>query len=177
MTRASKSTHFVTPKSAGSGSITKSRVRGRGGSTLIGRVCATCVLNLPPCSGVENPKKYTLFWSPYCIVLYCIVLYCVVLYCIVLYCIVLETKTKFMLYLFNQMMLPFHFSSTMFARKSYKFSVTTISLSYDIRSAFTFYLCGKLSICQDKVKWIKYLVSSLDNLSIAFVYVMVEYSN
>ena len=62
-------------------------------------------LNLPRCSGVEKPKKYTLFWNQeyrivscrvvscrivlYCIVLYCIVLYCIVLYCIVLYCIVL----------------------------------------------------------------------------------------
>ena len=66
-----------------------------GSSTLIRRVCATGVINLPICSGVEKPKKYTLFWSChsflklYCIVLYCIVLYCIVLYCIVLYCIVL----------------------------------------------------------------------------------------
>ena len=77
----------------------------------------------------------------YCIVLYCIVLYCIVLYCIVLYYtvlyrIVLETKTIFMLQLFNQIMLPFHFSSAMFARKSFKFSITAISLSYDISSAF-----------------------------------------
>ena len=75
-----------------------------GNSTLIRRVCATGVLNLSPCSGVDKPKKYTFFWSyhrsflksivlycivSYCIVLYCIVLYCIVLYCIVLYCIVL----------------------------------------------------------------------------------------
>ena len=72
----------------------------------------------------------------YCIVLYCIVLYCIVLYCIVLYCIVLETKTIFMLYLFYQMILPFHFSSTIFVQKSFKFPITAISLSYDICSAF-----------------------------------------
>ena len=71
----------------------------------------------------------------YCIVLYCIVLYCTVLYCIVLYCIVLETKFMFMLYLFNQMILPFHFSSVMFVQKSFEFSVTVISLSYDTCSA------------------------------------------
>ena len=41
-----------------------------------------------------------------------------------------------MLYLFNQMMLPFHFSATMFVRKSFKFSTTAISISYDICSAF-----------------------------------------
>ena len=79
----------------------------------------------------------------YCIVLYCIVLYCIVLYCIVsyhivlnwielccivLYCIVLETRTIFMLYLFNQMILPFHLSSTMFVKKSFRFSIITISL-------------------------------------------------
>ena len=66
----------------------------------------------------------------YCIVLYCIVLYCIVLYCIVLYCIVLETKSIFMLYLFDQMILPFNFSSTMFVQKSFKFSVAAISLVY-----------------------------------------------
>ena len=32
--------------------------------------------------------------------------------------IILETKIISMLYLFNQMMLPFHFSSTMFVRKN-----------------------------------------------------------
>ena len=66
-------------------------------SALIRRIFATGILNLPPCSRVEKPKKYTLFWNQeimqnyvlYCIVLYCIVLYCIVLYCIVLYCIVL----------------------------------------------------------------------------------------
>ena len=47
----------------------------------------------------------------YCIVLYCIVLYCIVSYCIVLYCIVSEKKFMFKLYLFNQMSLPFPFSS------------------------------------------------------------------
>ena len=41
-----------------------------------------------------------------------------------------------MLYLFRQMILPLHFSSTMFEQKSFTFSVTAISLSYDIRSAF-----------------------------------------
>ena len=115
-----------------------------GDSTLIRRVCATGVLNIPPCSGaksvnhiscsgVTTPSLNQLYCIVlycivlYCIVLYCIVLYCIVLYCIVLYCIVLETKTIFMLYLFNQMMLPFHFSSAMFALKSFKFSVTAIS--------------------------------------------------
>ena len=39
----------------------------------------------------------------------------------------------FMLYLFNQMILP---SSVMFVQKSFKFSITVISLSYDICSAF-----------------------------------------
>ena len=92
MTRASKSTHFVTPKSAGSGSITQSRVRGGRGGLNLDR-SGMCHLRL---------KFTTLFWSGksqkvytvlesllYCIVLYCIVLYCIVLYCIVLYCIVL----------------------------------------------------------------------------------------
>ena len=125
-------------------------------STLIRRVCSR-VSNLPPSSGVENPKSMPCSGAKsvnhiscsgvttpslnqmycivlYCIVLYCIVLYCIVLYCIVLYCIVLETKTIFMLYLF--MMLPFHFSSTMFARKSIKFSIIAISSSYDKCSAF-----------------------------------------
>ena len=115
-------------------------------STLIRRVCATGILNLSPCSGVGKPKKDTLFWSYhsavlycivlYCIVLYCIVLYCIVLYCIVLYCIVLEMKIMFTLYLFNQISLPFPFSSIMFVQKSFKFSVTVISLSYDICIAF-----------------------------------------
>ena len=41
-----------------------------------------------------------------------------------------------MLYLFNQMILPFHLSSVMFVQKSFKFSVTVISLSYDKYSAF-----------------------------------------
>ena len=72
----------------------------------------------------------------YCIVLYCNVLYCIVLYCIVLYCIVLEKKFMFKLYLFNQMSLPFPFSSIMFVQKSFKFSITVISLSYDICIAF-----------------------------------------
>ena len=52
------------------------------------------------------------------------------------HCTVLETKTIFMIYLFNQMILPFQFSSTMFVQKSFKFSVTAISLSCDTRSAF-----------------------------------------
>ena len=42
----------------------------------------------------------------------------------------------FMLYLFNQMILPFSFSSVMFVQKSFEFSITVISLSYDICSAF-----------------------------------------
>ena len=63
-------------------------------------------------------------------------MYHTVLYYIVLHCIVLETKTIFMLYLFNHMILPFHFSSTMFVHKSIKFSVTAISLSYDTCGAF-----------------------------------------
>ena len=32
------------------------------------------------------------------------------------------------IYVFNQMILPFHFSSTMFVQKSFKFSITAISL-------------------------------------------------
>ena len=39
----------------------------------------------------------------------------------------------FMLYLFNQMILP---SSVMFVQKSFKFSITVISLSNDKCSAF-----------------------------------------
>ena len=39
----------------------------------------------------------------------------------------------FMLYLFNQMILP---SSVMFVQKSFKFSITVISWSHDICSAF-----------------------------------------
>ena len=42
----------------------------------------------------------------------------------------------FTLYLFNQMILSFPYSSVMFVQKSFKFSVTVISLSYDICSAF-----------------------------------------
>ena len=42
----------------------------------------------------------------------------------------------FMLYLFNQMILPFPLSSVMFVQKSFKFSIAVISLSYDICSAF-----------------------------------------
>ena len=42
----------------------------------------------------------------------------------------------FMLYLCNQMILPFHFSFTMFVQKSFKFSITVISLSYDKRSVY-----------------------------------------
>ena len=42
----------------------------------------------------------------------------------------------FMLYLFNQMIPQFHFGSIMFVRKSFKFSITVISLSYEICSAF-----------------------------------------
>ena len=72
--------------------------RGKG-STLIRRVCATGVLNLPHCSGVEKPKKVypvleprTPIKYPVLKLLYCIVLYCIVLYCIVLY---------YLLYLFR----------------------------------------------------------------------------
>ena len=42
----------------------------------------------------------------------------------------------FMLYFFNQMILPLHFTSVMFVQKSFKFSITVIRLSYDICSAF-----------------------------------------
>ena len=106
-----------------------------GDSTLIRRVCATGVLNLSPCSGVGKPRKDTLLWS-YRSLLY-FVLYCIVLYCIVLYCIVSEKKFMLnKLYLFNQMSLPFPFSSIMFVQKSFKFSITVISLSYDICIAF-----------------------------------------
>ena len=38
--------------------------------------------------------------------------------------------------LLNEMILPFNFSSTMFVHKSFKVSVTAISLSYDICSVF-----------------------------------------
>ena len=67
-----------------------------------------------PCSGTKNVVFYSIAVMLCYVVLYCIVLYCIVLYCIVLYCIRLETKTIFMLYLFNQMILPFYFSSTTF---------------------------------------------------------------
>ena len=98
--------------------------------TLIKQVCATNVLNLPPYSGLEKPKSIPCSGKKnvnhiYCsgvttpslkqnYVLYCIVLYCIVLYCIVLYCI--GDKDTLTLYLFNQMILPFHFSSTMFVQ-------------------------------------------------------------
>ena len=42
----------------------------------------------------------------------------------------------FTLYLFNQMSLPFPFSSTMFVQKRVKFSITVISLSYTIEDNF-----------------------------------------
>ena len=67
----------------------------------------------------------------YCIVLYCIVLYCIVLYCIVLYCI--GTKTIFMLYLLNQMILPLNLVVPCLCKRV---SITAINLSYDICSAF-----------------------------------------
>ena len=66
---------------------------------------------IPPCSGVEKPKKYTLIWDQ-------------------------EVMTIFMLYLFNQMILPFHFISTMFVQNSFQFSITAITLSYDIAVLF-----------------------------------------
>ena len=47
-----------------------------------------------------------------------------------------EVATKKLLYLLNQMILPFHFSSTMAVRESFKFSITAVSLSYDVCSAF-----------------------------------------
>ena len=72
----------------------------------------------------------------HCIALHCIALHCIALHCIALYCIVLGTKITFMLYLFNQIILPFHFSSTMFVQKSFKFSITAVSLSDNIRRAF-----------------------------------------
>ena len=94
----------------------------RGGdSALIRRVCATGVLNLSPCSGVGKPKKDTLLWSYHFLLIYCIVL---------------ETKIMFTLYIFNQMSLPFPFSSIMFVQISFKFPITVISLSYDICTAF-----------------------------------------
>ena len=74
-----------------------------------------------------------------CVVLCCVVLCCVVLCCVVLCCVVLcctGDKDHIYALLINQMMLLFHFSSTMFARKSFKFSITAISLSYNMRSAF-----------------------------------------
>ena len=42
----------------------------------------------------------------------------------------------FILYLLNQMIVPFPFSSVIFVQKSLKFSITVISLSYDICSVF-----------------------------------------
>ena len=42
----------------------------------------------------------------------------------------------FTLYLFNQMSLPFPFSSIMFVQKGFKFSIAFIILSYDICIAF-----------------------------------------
>ena len=56
--------------------------------------------------------------------------------CVVSYCIVLETKTIFMFYLFNQMIVPFHYCSIIFVEKSLKFSFDAISSSYDIFGAF-----------------------------------------
>ena len=88
-----------------------------GDSTLIRRVCSR-VSNLPPCSGVENPKSIPCSGAKsvnhiscsgvttpslnqmYCIVLYCIVLYCIVLYCIVLYCIVLYCTVLYCIVLY-----------------------------------------------------------------------------
>ena len=90
-----------------------------GNSTLIRWVSATDVLNWSPCSRVGKPKKDTLLWSYHFLLIYCIVLCCIVLYCIVFYCIVLETKKMYMftLYIFNQMSLPFLFSSIMFVQR------------------------------------------------------------
>ena len=95
--------------------------------SLIRWVCATSVLNLPPCFEVEKTQKVYPGLEPINYAKW---------YCIALYCIVLEIKIIFMLYLFNQMILPFPFSSTKFLQKSFKFSFTAIGLSHDICSAF-----------------------------------------
>ena len=72
------------------------------------------------------------------------------LYCVVLHCIVSETKTILMLYLFNQMILPFCFSSTMFVQKSFKFSVTATSLSDDVCSAMHLPIVGNFLLAKIK---------------------------
>ena len=96
---------------------------GGGNSTLIRWVCATGVLNLSPCSGVGKPKRIPCsgVTAPSLNLLYCIVL---------------ETKIMFMLYLFNQNDSAIPLNFVMFVQKSFKFSITVISLSYDICSAF-----------------------------------------
>ena len=102
---------------------------GGGDPIMIRRVCATNILNLPACSVVEKPKKYTLFWS-----------YHSFLKKNVLNC----TGDKDHIYALLIKSKPFYFSSTMFVQKSFKSSVTAISLSYEICNASqkTFYRCG-----------------------------------
>ena len=54
---------------------------GGGGSTLIRRVFATGLLNLPLCSGMKNPNSIPVLeprnYAKSCIVLCCVVLCCV----------------------------------------------------------------------------------------------------
>ena len=42
------------------------------------------------------------------------------------------------MFMLNQMILQFYFRSTIFVQKSFKFSITAISLSYDTCSAFQY---------------------------------------
>ena len=82
---------------------------------------------------------FVLCYVVYCIVLHSIVLYCIVLCCVVLYCIALYCigdKDHAYALLMNQMILPFHFCSTMFVQTSFNFFIAAISLSYDICSVF-----------------------------------------
>ena len=48
----------------------------------------------------------------------------------------METKTIFVLYLFNEMIPPFHFSSTMLCKTVLNFLVLLSLLSYDIDVLF-----------------------------------------
>ena len=96
------------------------------------------------CSGVTTPSLNQMYCIVlycivlYCIVLYCIVLYCIVLYCIVLYCIVLYWRQR--PYLCFTSLIKWCYHSTLvlpcLREKSFKFSITAISLSYDICNAF-----------------------------------------
>ena len=73
-------------------------------------------------TGLASQVLYHPFGKVYPVLeLRTLTIYPVLEYCIVLYCIVLETKTIFMLYLINQMILPFHLSSTMFVQKGSNF--------------------------------------------------------